>query len=219
MKSVGEAMAIGRTFQESLQKALRSLETGLHGLDEIEIEGLGQGDDKNAIRAALGTPTPDRLLKVAQAMRLGFDVEQIYEACKIDKWFLEQIAHDRRDREPRAQPRPADDAGRVPATEVHGLFGRPPRHAREAPRGGGHQAPPGARRAARLQAHRHLRGGVRLADRLHVLDLRAAFRRQAGGRGASLGPQEDRHPRRRAEPHRPGHRVRLLLLPRLLRAR
>jgi carbamoyl-phosphate synthase large subunit len=51
MKSVGEAMAIGRTFQESLQKALRSLETGLDGLDEIEIEGLGQGDDKNAIKA------------------------------------------------------------------------------------------------------------------------------------------------------------------------
>ena len=56
MKSVGEAMAIGRTFQESLQKALRSLETGLTGLDEVTIEGLGQGDDRNAIRAALGTP-------------------------------------------------------------------------------------------------------------------------------------------------------------------
>src|SRR6478752_2083185 len=91
MKSVGEAMAIGRSLPESLQKALRSLETGLTGLDEIEIEGLGQGDDKNAIRAALGTPTPDRLLKVAQAMRLGFDVEQIYEACQIDRWFLEQL--------------------------------------------------------------------------------------------------------------------------------
>jgi carbamoyl-phosphate synthase large subunit len=63
MKSVGEAMAIGRTFARNrLQKALRSLETGLTGLDEIEIEGLGQGDDKNAMRAALGTPTPDRLL-------------------------------------------------------------------------------------------------------------------------------------------------------------
>ena len=71
MKSVGEAMAIGRTFAESLQKALRSLETGLTGLDEIAIPGLGQGDDKNAIRAALGTPSPDGLLKVAQAMRLG----------------------------------------------------------------------------------------------------------------------------------------------------
>jgi carbamoyl-phosphate synthase large subunit len=91
MKSVGEVMAIGRTFPESLQKALRSLELGLSGLDEIEIAGLGQGDDKNAIRAAIGTPTPDRLLKVAQAMRLGFEVEQVFEACRIDPWFLEQI--------------------------------------------------------------------------------------------------------------------------------
>ncbi|MFG1282564.1 carbamoyl-phosphate synthase large subunit [Xanthobacter autotrophicus] len=91
MKSVGEAMAIGRTFQESLQKALRSLETGLNGLDDIEIEGLGQGDDKNAIRAALGTPTPDRLLYVAQAMRLGLTDEQIHSACKIDPWFLAEI--------------------------------------------------------------------------------------------------------------------------------
>ena len=91
MKSVGEAMAIGRTFQESLQKALRSLETGLTGLDEIEIEGLGQGDDKNAIRAAIGTPTPNRLLQVAQAMRLGLDDRQIHAGCKIDPWFLEQI--------------------------------------------------------------------------------------------------------------------------------
>jgi len=91
MKSVGEAMAIGRTFQESLQKALRSLETGLNGLDEIVIDGLGQGDDKNAIRAALGTPTPDRLLKIAQAMRLGFTDLQVFEACAVDPWFLAQI--------------------------------------------------------------------------------------------------------------------------------
>ena len=91
MKSVGEAMAIGRTFQESLQKALRSLETGLTGLDEITIPGLGQGDDKNAIRAALGTPTPDRLLAVAQAMRLGMSDAEIHTACRIDPWFLAQI--------------------------------------------------------------------------------------------------------------------------------
>src|SRR5690554_37280 len=91
MKSVGEVMAIGRTFQESIQKALRGLETGLTGLDEIEIPGLGQGDDKNAIRAALAVPTPDRLLKVAQAIRLGADHDAIYEACRIDRWFLEQI--------------------------------------------------------------------------------------------------------------------------------
>lgn len=91
MKSVGEAMAIGRCFAESLQKALRSLETGLTGLDDIEIEGLGKGDDHNAIKAAIGTPTPDRLLKVAQALRLGVSHEQVYASCKIDPWFLEQL--------------------------------------------------------------------------------------------------------------------------------
>ena len=91
MKSVGEAMAIGRTFQESLQKALRSLETGLTGLDEITIKGLGEGDDRNAVRAALGMPTPDRILVIAQAMRLGMTDEAINAACKIDPWFLGQI--------------------------------------------------------------------------------------------------------------------------------
>jgi carbamoyl-phosphate synthase large subunit len=91
MKSVGEAMAIGRTFAESLQKALRSLETGLTGFDEVAIVGLGQGDDKNAIRAALGTPSPDGILKVAQAMRLNMSDEEIHTACRIDPWFLAQI--------------------------------------------------------------------------------------------------------------------------------
>ncbi|WBT36498.1 MULTISPECIES: carbamoyl-phosphate synthase large subunit [Hyphomicrobium] len=91
MRSVGEAMAIGRTFGESLQKALRSMETGLTGLDDIELEGLGAGDDKNVIRAALGRPTPDRLLKVAQALRLGLDAEQVHAFCKIDPWFIARI--------------------------------------------------------------------------------------------------------------------------------
>ena len=91
MKSVGEAMAIGRTFAESLQKALRSLETGLTGLDDIVLEGLGQGDDKNIIRAALGRPTPDRLLAVAQALRLGVDVDQVHAMCKYDPWFIAQL--------------------------------------------------------------------------------------------------------------------------------
>ena len=91
MKSVGEVMAIGRSFQESLQKALRSLENGFTGLDEIAIEGVGEGDDKNAVRAALGTPTPERLLKVAQAMRLGFSDHDIHSSCRIDPWFLAEI--------------------------------------------------------------------------------------------------------------------------------
>jgi len=91
MKSVGEAMAIGRTFAESLQKALRSMETGLVGLDDITFDGLGQGDDKNVIRAALAQPTPDRLLKVAQALRLGVDIETVHAFCKIDPWFLARL--------------------------------------------------------------------------------------------------------------------------------
>ncbi len=94
MKSVGEAMAIGRTFAESLQKALRSLETGLTGLDEIEIEG-GSGDERevaNNLRAALGRPTPDRLLVVGQALRHGMDRAAIHEACKIDPWFIDRLA-------------------------------------------------------------------------------------------------------------------------------
>ena len=91
MKSVGESMAIGRTFNESLQKALRSLETGLTGLDDIEIDGLRQGNDRAAILSALGTPTPDRLLHVGQALRMGLSVSEIHEACKIDPWFIERL--------------------------------------------------------------------------------------------------------------------------------
>ena len=91
MKSVGEAMAIGRTFRESIQKALRSMETGLTGFDDIQLEGIGQGDDKNVVRAAVSRPTFDRILKVAQAFRLGFSLEEIHQYCKIDPWFLAEI--------------------------------------------------------------------------------------------------------------------------------
>ncbi|MGD1888114.1 MAG: carbamoyl-phosphate synthase large subunit [Cohaesibacteraceae bacterium] len=91
MKSVGEVMAIGRTFPESLQKALRGLETGLAGLDDVHIDGLGGDDDKNVIRAAISTPTPDRLLKAAQVMRAGATDEQAHAACKIDPWFIGQM--------------------------------------------------------------------------------------------------------------------------------
>ncbi len=91
MKSVGEAMAMGRTFKESFQKALRSLETGLHGLDPVTIPGLGDGDDFRAVRAALSKPTPDRLLIIAEAFRQGFSVEDIHQACHYEPWFLRQI--------------------------------------------------------------------------------------------------------------------------------
>ncbi|MBV9331490.1 MAG: carbamoyl-phosphate synthase large subunit, partial [Alphaproteobacteria bacterium] len=86
MKSVGEAMAIGRTFAESLQKALRSLETGLTGLDETDLSA-----DKNTIRAALAQATPDRLRHAAQALRLGFSREEIAALTRYDPWFIDEI--------------------------------------------------------------------------------------------------------------------------------
>jgi carbamoyl-phosphate synthase large subunit len=96
MKSVGEVMAIGRTFQESMQKALRGLETGLTGFDEIEIDGVaGTEDDagaKAAVIRALGQPTPDRIRVIAQAFRHGLSVEEVATACAYEPWFLRQIA-------------------------------------------------------------------------------------------------------------------------------
>ena len=92
MKSVGEAMAIGRTFGESLHKALRSLETGLTGLNEIEIPGADGGVNRDAIRAALTQPTPERILVIAQAFRHGLSIDEVHAACRYDKWFLARIA-------------------------------------------------------------------------------------------------------------------------------
>jgi len=91
MKSVGECMAIGRSFAESVQKALRSLETGLTGFNERVIEDAAAPGIKDAMRAALAVATPDRLLNVAQAFRHGLTVDEVYAACKIDPWFLRQI--------------------------------------------------------------------------------------------------------------------------------
>lgn len=88
MKSVGEAMAIGRSFPEALQKGLRSMETGLHGLDPVEIPGDG-GED--AFRAALSQPRPERILMAAQALRAGLSVEDIHEACRFEPWFLREL--------------------------------------------------------------------------------------------------------------------------------
>ena len=88
MKSVGEAMAIGRTIHESMQKALASLETGLTGFDEIAIPGA---PDKAAISAALSKATPDRLRVIAQAMRHGFTNDEINAITAFDPWFLNRI--------------------------------------------------------------------------------------------------------------------------------
>ncbi len=94
MKSVGEAMAIGRCFAESLQKALRSMETGLTGLNEVEIPGALDAEgkvDRDAVRTALAAPAPDRLLTIAQAFRHGMTLVEILETTHFDPWFLRQV--------------------------------------------------------------------------------------------------------------------------------
>ncbi len=90
MKSVGEVMAIGRTFQESLQKALRGLETGNDGLDE-KVD-LGHPEAKEIIRRELAVPGPDRIWYVGDAFRAGFSPAEVHDISKIDPWFLAQLA-------------------------------------------------------------------------------------------------------------------------------
>ncbi|NDC56945.1 MAG: carbamoyl-phosphate synthase large subunit, partial [Alphaproteobacteria bacterium] len=89
MKSVGEAMAIGRNWHESVQKALRSLETGLSGFDDV---ALGDGQSRDAVVAALAKPTPDRLLVIAQALRQGLSIAEVCQICSYDPWFVARIA-------------------------------------------------------------------------------------------------------------------------------
>ena len=215
MKSVGEAMAIGRSFAEALQKGLRSMETGLSGLDEIEPPGDGGPD---AFRAALSAPRPDRLLIAAQALRAGLSVEDIHERLQVRplvpaRTRTHHRRRTRRSRRPACRTTPARcAASRRSASPTSGwreLTGTARRRSRRAAR------PP--RRAPGLQTYRHLRRRVRLRHALHVFHLRRRLR-HAGLRSRPHRPREDHHPRRRPEPHRPGHRVRLLLRPRRLRA-
>lgn len=92
MKSVGEVMAIGRSFAESLQKAFRGLEIGLDGLDEVELPLRADGTkDKDLMAAELSQPKPYRILKIAQALREGMSKEIIHSLTKFDPWFIDQL--------------------------------------------------------------------------------------------------------------------------------
>ena len=178
MKSVGEAMAIGRSFCESLQKALRSMETGLTGLDEIAIPGGEEGDHEPII-AALGQPRPDRLLVIAEALRRGVGIEAVHRACAVDPWFLREIdAIVRAEADVRAHGLPADAAalGRLKALgfgdrRLAALAGTDEDDGRG--KAGGARRPPG------VQADRHLRRRVRIAHALHVFLLRDRKPRRA----------------------------------------
>ncbi|MGB4057074.1 MAG: carbamoyl-phosphate synthase large subunit [Alphaproteobacteria bacterium] len=94
MKSVGEVMAIGRSFEESMQKALRSMEKGLTGFDSVPIPNADPSNKESfndALLAAVAMPTPQRILFIAEAMRHGISLEKIHDTCKYDPWFLERI--------------------------------------------------------------------------------------------------------------------------------
>lgn len=91
MQSVGEAMSIGRTFPESLQKGIRSLEQGRMGLNADPSEAQYLGQDDAELLAAIAVPTPERLFQIAELMRRGVPIEEIHLACHIDNWFLDQM--------------------------------------------------------------------------------------------------------------------------------
>ena len=93
MKSVGEAMSVGRSFEESLQKALRSMETGLNGLDEIDMPEKDEALGSDPLRGWLSGQTPNRILRIAQAMRAGMSIDELHQITKWDTWFLERMAN------------------------------------------------------------------------------------------------------------------------------
>ena len=161
MKSVGEVMAMGRTFQESLQKALRGLETGIDGLTPIAALPLVDDDARNALLEELRMPGPDRLRYVGDAFRAGLTLAEVHKASRIDPWFLVQIEDiiDGRTRD-RGRRQGGARRSRVRALKRKGfadsriakLIG-----VREAEV---QHASSRARRPARLQARRYLRGRV-----------------------------------------------------------
>jgi carbamoyl-phosphate synthase large subunit len=120
MKSVGEVMAMGRTFQESLQKALRGLETGVCGLDE-HLDPTKEGFDKE-LRYELRMPGPHRLWCVADAFRAGYTLDEVHALCRIDPWFLEQIEDlVREEAQIRAEGTAGLDAARMRALKRKGF--------------------------------------------------------------------------------------------------
>ncbi len=179
MKSVGEAMAIGRTFQESMQKALRSLETGFDGFNEQLTLPL---TDEAAERLAyeLRWPGPNRILYVADAFRAGWTRQQVFDATKIDPWFLAQIEDLLREEALLRQgwlrkPGTAAPAG----AEAQGILRCAHREIGGARRGDDPQPAPQARAAPGVQARRYLRRGVLDLDRLPVFDLRRRVRSES----------------------------------------
>ena len=210
MKSVGEAMAIGRTFKEAFMKGVRSLELGRSGL--MFASSNVDDEDDATLRKRLAIPTDRRMWDLFRAIGRGWTAEQIHDVTKIDPWFLRQFfeiaamrgvgcrqraGRDRRGRDAPAEARRIRRPGTGAGGERQGSGG--PREAGQS----------GAE--AGLQARGYLRGGVRVVHAVYVQRLRADLRVE------SQQPEQGRDSRQRAEPDRAGHRVRLLLLSRRLR--
>ncbi len=213
MKSVGEAMAIGRSFAESVQKALRSMETGLTGFDEVAIEGVESGG-KDAVRAALAKPSPDRLLLIAQAYRHGLTTGEIHAACQYDPWFLERIREIVAVEERvRRDGLPGDATGLLRLKQM-GFS-----DARLASLGGLDEETVAARRreprsASGLQARSTpAPPSSPRSPPTCIRPTRATGSTIRNARPIPASANKVDHPRRRPEPDRPGHRVRLLLRP------
>jgi carbamoyl-phosphate synthase large subunit len=209
MKSVGETMAIGRTFKESLQKALRGLETGRPGLgldprDPAEILAA----DESALTRTLRVPERAPRARAPRRLPRGLEHEDIYEATKIDPWFLENIrelVEFEQELGGAVLTRTCSSRRRSSATATGRSRSRRARPRRTSPRC---ETSSGS---GRLQARRHLRGGVRGGDAVLLLEL--------GGRGRAAPFEEAQIVilGGRSEPDRAGHRVRLLLRPRRVR--
>ena len=221
MQSVGEVMAIGRTFPESLQKAMRSLEQGRGGLNGDPAESqFDEVPTPPAARPQAAVATPDRIFEVESLLRRGVPLDEVHEVTRIDPWFLDQMLAIVEEREhleslgTGTRGARGDGPQVVAAGQAHGLR----RRAARVTSGGSTEddGPRGAarcRRRGHLQDRRHLRRRVRGRDAVPLRHLRGRER------GRPVGPREGHHPRLGPEPDRPGHRVRLLLRARLLRAR
>ena len=193
MKSVGEVMAMGRSIQESMQKALRGMETGLSGLDE-------RSTDRETIVRELGEPGPERLLYVADAFRIGMSAREIFEVCKIDPWFLAQLQDlVAEEAAVKGQSLDALDADTLRRLKRKGFSDRRLAALLGVDQGAVRNKALGRRHPPGVQARGHLRGRVLHQHRLYVLDLRRRVR------GATVQPPENHGAGRRAEPHRPGH--------------
>ena len=201
MKSVGEAMAIGRNFTEALQKALRSLEDKKAPFDWrnewVEL-------DKAVLLEEIRTPHDGRLRKVMDALRAGATPEEVFDATAHRPVVRRPAGADQRGRDGGPRRRRADP-GAAAAREAARVLRRPARQAARHARGRRTRGAARARHPAGLQDRRHVRRGVRRADAVPLLVLRR------GDRGAATRAAGGDHPRLRPEPDRAGHRVRLLV--------